>query len=123
MTTHKESDPREVPRVNRFLVLYVAAPMLMATSVWLWVQQQHAKVRERGVASCVAAHNDASWCELAASKNHDRCLELTFRPASRTSPESFDDRGYVECLEMGADGYWRVSSERAAARRRTPPRP
>ncbi|MDB5214204.1 MAG: hypothetical protein JWO86_2131 [Myxococcaceae bacterium] len=126
MTTGDDSGPREVrevremPRMNRVLLLYGVLPLIAATSVWLWIHHQRAIVRDRGVSSCIASRQDAAWCEEAAAKNHDGCMDLTFRPGTRTSSESFDDRGYVECLGMGADAYWKLSSERAALKRPGP---
>jgi len=112
-----------LPRTKRLFVLYVALPIVAALSVWLWVHQQRAKVRDRGVAACITSGHDAAWCEAAAAKNHEGCMDLTFRPGTRTSSESFDERGYVECLGMGGDAYWKLSAERAAERRRAAPPP
>jgi hypothetical protein len=111
-------EKRSWPQPRTLVILYVLLPTIMLMSVWLWIRHERSKVRERGVAACVVAGKGDAWCEAAADKNHDRCMELTFRPGTRTSGQSFDEQGYVECLDLGAQAYWKVSAERAAERRR-----
>jgi hypothetical protein len=113
-----DDERRARPQARTLLVMYVVLPMAMAMAVWLWIRHERAKVRERGVAGCIASGKDGAWCEAAADKHHERCMELTFRPSTRTSPESFEVQGYVECLDIGDQAYWKVSAERAAERRR-----
>lgn len=112
---------RSDKKVRRVVVLYVVLPMLSLFLVWCWIKHERSKVRDRGFQACVNAGRDTKWCEEAADRNHERCMELTFRPATRTSPGgSFDEQGYIECLDIGATAYWKVSAERAAERRRAP---
>jgi hypothetical protein len=109
---------RAWPQPRTLVIMYVVLPMVMVMSVWLWIRHERAKVRDRGVTACITAGHDEAWCDAAADKNHDRCMELTFRPSTRTSGESFEAAGYVECLDIGATAYWKASAERAAERRR-----
>jgi hypothetical protein len=111
---------RAASRLRVFVLTFVIAPMVVALLVWLWVHHERGKIREEGFAACVAQGRDAAWCEAAADKHHDRCMELTFRPSTRTGPRSFDQQGYVECLDIGDKAYWKLSAERAAARRSAP---
>lgn len=113
-----DENERAWPRARTLVILYMVLPVVMLTSVWLWIRNERGKVRERGVTACISAGHDQEWCQAAADKNHDRCMELTFRPGTRTSHESFDAAGYVECLDIGATAFWKVSAERAAERRR-----
>jgi hypothetical protein len=121
MTAVKEAPP-ERAKLRLMVISYVVLPLATMLSVWLWIRHERAKVRDRGFGACLSAGRDASWCESAADRNHERCMELTFRPANRTSSETFDRQGYVECLDIGAEAYWKLSAERAAERRRKPPR-
>jgi hypothetical protein len=111
---------RAASRLRMSVLSFVVAPLLAALGVWLWIHHERGKVREEGFGACVAQGRDAAWCEAAADKHHDRCMELTFRPSTRTGPRSFDDQGYVECLDIGDKAYWKLSAERAAARRSAP---
>jgi len=106
-------------RLRRILIFYVILPMAMMLAVWVWIKHERSKVRDRGYAACVTAGREPSWCEAAADKNHERCMELTFRPGTRTSPGGFDEQGYIECLDIGATAFWKLSAERAAERRRS----
>jgi hypothetical protein len=115
-----DKTPRATPRLKVAVVMYVVLPMVVMLGAWLWIRHERAKVRDRGFGACVTAGREAAWCESAADRNHDRCMELTFRPASRTSGSGFDAEGYVECLDIGAEAYWKLSAERAAERRRKP---
>jgi hypothetical protein len=120
MSDDDEKMPRAASKLKVVVVLYVVLPMTVMLAVWLWIRHERAKVRDRGFGACVSAGREADWCESAADRNHERCMELTFKPANRTSGSGFDERGYVECLDIGAEAYWKLSAERAAERRRKP---
>jgi hypothetical protein len=111
---------RAANRLRVFLLTFVVAPVAMALAVWLWIHHERGKIRAEGFGACVAHGHDEAWCDAAADKHHDRCMELTFRPAMRAGSRSFDQQGYVECLAIGDKAYWKLSAERAAARRSAP---
>jgi hypothetical protein len=112
---------RAARRLRMFVLSFVVAPIAVALGVWLWIHHERGKIREEGFGACVAQGREAAWCDAAADRNHDRCMELTFRPSTRTGPRSFDQQGYVECLDIGDKAYWKLSAERAAARRNARP--
>ncbi len=109
---------RPKDKVRTAVVLFVILPCLALLLAWIWVKHQRSILKDRGAIACIATKHDEEWCAKAASAHHERCIELTFRPGTRTSGESFDTDGYVECLGVGPEEYWRLSSERAAERRR-----
>lgn len=109
---------RAATRIRAVIISFVILPTLTALLVWLWIHHERGKIRDRGFVACVSSGREASWCEAAASKNHARCMELTFRPGTRTSGSSFDEHGYIECLDIGDRAYWALSARRAAERRR-----
>jgi hypothetical protein len=98
------------PRARTVFVALVVVPALVVGGIWIWIRSERAKVRERGVAACVREGHAAAECERGADANHERCVELTFRPASRMSAASFDEAGYVECITIGDKAYWEKSA-------------
>jgi len=113
-----DDEAQRWPRARTLVIMYVVLPLVTLMAAWLWIRHERAKVRDRGVAACITSGRDGAWCEAAADKNHERCMELTFRPGTRTSGQSFDEQGYVECLDIGDQAYWKASAARAAERRR-----
>jgi len=103
-------------KVRTGVILYIALPCLALLFAWLWVKNERAALKVRGTAACVAARRDQEWCAQKADEHHERCIELTFRPGTKTASESFNPEGYVECLEVGPKSYWDASAKRARAK-------
>src|SRR6187551_1134491 len=105
---HEADGEAASSRFTLMMVLYVVLPMVVVSSVWLWIRHERSKVRDMGFGACLSAGREATWCNAQAETNHERCMELTFRPGTRTSGRSFDGQGYVECLELGDLAYWKL---------------
>jgi len=102
---------------RKLLLLYVGLPPVAMAMVWIWVKSERGVLRDRGAIACNQRKHDEVWCKEAADRHHERCVELTFSPATRTSSASFDTNGYVECLDVEPAEYWRLSAARALERR------
>ncbi len=98
------------------MIAVFVIPMIIASGIWLWIRHERGKIRDRGVSACVATGRTSAACNEMADRNHERCMELTFRAGGRFSGSSFDERGYVECIEIGEGAYWKLSAQRAADR-------
>jgi len=110
--------PRIAPSSRTMLFLYVGLPVVVVLMVWIWIKSERGALRDRGAIACNERKHDELWCKEAAGRHHERCVDLTFTPATRTSSASFDTTGYVECLDVGPEEHWRLSTARAAERRR-----
>lgn len=108
-------------KVKRAFVLYVILPCLALFAAWLWVKNERAALKVRGHTACVASRHDDEWCTRKAEENHERCIELTFKPGTKTAGESFNPEGYVECLEIGPKKYWDLEAARALERKSQQP--
>lgn len=103
-------------KVRKAVVLYVVLPCLALLFAWIWVKNERAALKVRGTSACLSAKHDQEWCMRKADEHHERCIELTFRPGTKTAGESFNPEGYVECLEVGPKKYWDLSAARAKER-------
>lgn len=107
---------RERFNVKRAAIRYVVLPLCALFAAWLWVKNERSALKVRGHTACMAKRQDDAWCTQKADEHHERCIELTFRPGTKTARESFNPEGYVECLDIGAKKYWDLEAKRTKDR-------